>query len=57
MACEANVKSSENLKGCLDSQTTTSESQRLNFIYDNEPLEFEKDPLETKKKMQVHNHL
>lgn len=40
MACEANVKSSENVRDVPKGHITTSESRRLNWIYDNEPLGF-----------------
>lgn len=36
-------------------KTTVLESRRLECIYDNKPLGFEKDPLETNKKMQAHD--
>lgn len=57
MARETNVEISENLRGGLNVKKTTSESWRLDCIYDNEALGFEKDPLETKKKMQAHDPL
>lgn len=50
---EANVESSKNIGGGPMGQTTPPESRRLDCIYNNEPLEFEKDPLETNKKMQA----
>lgn len=43
MACEANVESSENNIGGPKGQTITSKSWRLDCIYNNKPLGFEKD--------------
>lgn len=57
MTCEANVENSENLRGGLNGQTTSSESRKLDFIYDNEPLRFEKDPFESNEKMQAQDPL
>ena len=57
MDCEANVESSENLRDGPRGQITASESRRLDCIYDNEPLGFEKDPQETNKKIQAHDPL
>lgn len=52
LACEA-----EGLKdGQLD-QTTTSKSRRLHYIYDNEPLGFEKNPQNESQKMQAQDSL
>lgn len=36
-----------------NNQETTSESCKLDCIYDNEPLGFEKDPLSSAKKIQA----
>ena len=41
LAVKANVENREGHYG----QTLASESQRLNCVYENEPLWFEKDPL------------
>lgn len=38
-------------------QTIASKSQRLDCIYDGEPLGFEKDLMTSTKKMQVHDPL
>ena len=48
LAFKANVESSRNIRDGPIGQTTASKSQRLD--YNNEPLGFEKDPLETNKK-------
>lgn len=51
-ACEA-----EGLESDRPDQTTTSESRRLDCIYDNEPLGFEKNPLNESQKMQAQDPL
>ena len=38
-------------------QTSASESQRLDCVYDNEPLGYEKDPLNLMQKMQAQDPL
>lgn len=42
---------------CQNGQETTSESRMLNYIYDDEPLGFEKELLTSTKKMQAQDHL
>lgn len=42
---------SENLESDQNDQETTSESRRLDCIYDDEPLGFEKNPLTSTKRM------
>lgn len=57
MACEANVESFENLRCGINGRTTASKNHKLDYIYDNEPLGFEKGPQETNKKMQAQDPL
>lgn len=57
LALEANVENSDNFGGGLYGQTTTSESQRLDCIYDNEPFGFEKDPFDLNIKVQAQDPL
>lgn len=56
-AFEVNVENSDNFGGGLNGQTIASESWRLDFIYDDEPLGFEKDALDLNKKMQARDPL
>lgn len=57
MACEANVESSGNSGDGPMGHTIASESRRLDCIYDNDPLGFEKYPLGTNIKMQAQDPL
>lgn len=50
LAIEAKVEEYEDGQ---QGQTTASESRRLDFIYDNEPLGFKKDPLNELERMQA----
>ena len=49
LAVKANAENREGHYG----QTSTLESRRLDCVYDNEPLGFEKDPLNTIQKIQA----
>lgn len=54
LAIKAKVKECEDGQ---QGQTTASESQMLDCIYDNEPLRFDKDPLNELQRMQAQDPL
>lgn len=49
------VQTVETLETGQNSQTTISESRRLDYIYDSETLGFEKDPIASTKRLKAHN--
>lgn len=58
MALEAEIEQEEYIKNVNDNfHYSLMENQRLDCIYDHEPLGFEKDPMGPAKKMQTHDPL
>lgn len=51
------IETNDTIKVGHNGQTTASESQRLDCIYDNEPLGFEKDPLTSTRRIYAHDPL
>jgi len=57
-ALEAKIEQERSIKDANDDfQFSSIESQRLDCIYDDEPLGFEKDPMGSTEKMKAHDPL